>query len=74
MQTQRQQTFNAPAAEIVPPPKPRAENQTENPTAGSDSWDVHGQGFILLHYRPPGEQMLLRLNTIFVSKFGAQRA
>ena len=74
MQTQRQPVSNASASEIVPPLKPRAANRTENPSPGSDSWDVHGQGFILLHYRPPGEQMLLRLNTIFEPKFGTRRA
>jgi len=74
MQTQRQPAPNAPTAEIVPPLKPRAANQVENLSSVSEGWDVYGQGFILLHYRPPGEQMLLRLNTIFVSKFGAQRA
>ena len=74
MQTQRQPVSNASAPEIVPPLKPDAANRTENPSPGFDSWDVHGQGFILLHYRPPGEQMLLRLNTIFESKFGTRRA
>ena len=74
MQTQRHPLSNAPVSEIIPPLQPRTAHRTENPSPGSDSWDVHGLGFILLHYRPPGEQMLLRLNTILEPKLGTRRA
>jgi|GEM_PF-5461865 len=70
MQPMRQPPFSIPQPDFFAQPHDRRPDLARKPTLGKNCWDVQGQGFVLIHYRPPGSQMTLRLNTIPATPFG----